>query len=140
MDKIHFENQYAKVYLNQGLNTVFLEYKAKVPSHKDFVDVNTKVISCFEAATTQKMVADIRKMGILGLESQQWVAEVLLPSLIKHLNGKPLIHAQLLDEKDILVKVSANGVKQRSTKAIENFQLHQFSDRDELEKFLKSQP
>jgi hypothetical protein len=68
------------------------------------------------------------------------VAEVLLPSLIKHLKGKPLIHAQLLDQKDILVKVSANGVKQRSTKAIENFELHQFSDRDELEKFLKSQP
>ncbi|MCE2896313.1 MAG: hypothetical protein LW721_17910 [Flammeovirgaceae bacterium] len=140
MDKIHFENQYAKVYLNQSLNTVFLEYKAKVPSHKDFIEVNTKVISCFEAANTQKMVADIRKMGILALESQQWVAEVLLPSLIKHLKGKPLIHAQLLDQKDILVKVSANGVKQRSTKAIENFELHQFSDRDELEKFLKSQP
>lgn len=140
MDKIHFENQYAKVYLNQSLDTVFLEYKAKVPSHKDFIEVNTKVISCFEAANTQKMVADIRKMGILALESQQWVAEVLLPSLIKHLKGKPLIHAQLLDQKDILVKVSANGVKQRSTKAIENFELHQFSDRDELEKFLKSQP
>lgn len=136
MDPVYFENQYAKVYFDKGLNTVFLEYKSKVPSHKEFLVVNEKVISCFESQQTQKFVADIRKMGIISLESQQWVADVLLPELLKHLKGKSLIHAQLLDEKDVMVKVSANGVKKRSAQTIENFELHQFSDLTKLKKFL----
>lgn len=138
MDKIYFENQYAKVYFNKELNTVFLEYKSKVPSHQDFIEVNKNLIGCFEVSNTQKAVADIRKMGIIGLDSQQWVAEVLLPTMIKHLKGKALIHAQLLDANEIMSKVAANGVKQKTMKSIDNFELHQFSDRVELEKFLKS--
>ena len=136
MEKIFFENQYAKVYFEKKLNTVFLEYKARVPSHQQFLVINQRVISCFEEQQTQKFVADIRKMGIISLESQQWVADVLLPALLKHLKGKPLIHAQFLDEKDVMVKVSANGVKKRSAQTIENFQLHQFSDWNELTNFL----
>lgn len=110
MQTIHFENQYDK-----GVDSVFLEYLKQGPPHKDFLEVNEAVITCFEKFTTQKFVADIRKMGIISLESQQWVAEVLLPKLIKQLKGKPLIHAQLLDEKDIMVKISANGVKQKNS-------------------------
>jgi hypothetical protein len=136
MENVFFENQYAKVYFDKVLNTVFLEYKSKVPSHKEFLTVNENVISCFKGQQTQKFVADIRKMGIISLESQQWVADVLLPTLLKHLRGKPLIHAQFLDEKDVMVKVSANGVKKRSAQAIENFQLHQFSDWNKLKTFL----
>lgn len=136
MDSVFFENQYAKVYFDKDFNTVFLEYKSKVPSHKDFLAVNEKVINCFQNHQTQKFVADIRKMGIISLESQQWVADVLLPTLLKHLKGKSLIHAQFLDEKDVMVKVSANGVKKRSAQTIENFELHQFSDWNELKKFL----
>jgi hypothetical protein len=138
MEPVFFENKYAKVYFDKTLSSVFLEYKANVPSHKEFVDINTKVISCFQAASTQKMVADIRKMGIISIESQQWVATNLLPSLIAHLKGKPLIHAQLIDEKEVMSKISANGVKQKTAKAIDNFELHQFFNRKELEQFLLS--
>jgi hypothetical protein len=138
MDNIFFENQYAKVYFDKELNTVFLKYITKVPSHREFLVINEKVVSCFQKQQTQKFVADIRKMGIISLESQQWVADVLLPALLKHLQGKSLIHAQFLDEKDVMVKVSANGVKKRSSQTMENFELHQFSDWNELEAFLRT--
>jgi hypothetical protein len=136
MDRIFFENQYAKIYFDKELNTVFLEYRSNVPSHKEFLLINENVITCFQKHQTQKFVADIRKMGIISLESQQWVADVLLPALLKHLQGKSLIHAQFLDEKDVMVKVSANGVKKRSVQAIENFELHQFNDWNKLRTFL----
>lgn len=137
MEAVYFENNYGKVYFNTSLDAVFLEYKAKVPSHKDFLELNLKIIDCFTSLQTPKLVADIRKMGILGLESQQWIVEILLPTLIKHLKGKPLIHAQLMDEKEIMAKVSANNVKQKSAKAIENFQLQQFHKMEDVEKFLR---
>lgn len=84
------------------------------------------------------MVADIRKMGIIALESQDWVASVMLPAMVAHVQGKMLIHAQLLDKKDVLAKVAGNGVKTRSQKNIEGFEVHQFFEREALELFLKS--
>ena len=136
MNTPYFENNIAKVFYDTKLNTVFLEYKAKAPTQNDFVEINTKAMECFRSFKTQKFVADIRKMGILSLEAQQFVVDKVLPALISHLAGKPLIHAQLLDEKEIMAKVSANNVKQKSAKAIENFQLHQFYTTADLEKFL----
>jgi hypothetical protein len=138
MKTTFYEDAIASVYYDGNLNTVFLEYKTKVPSHREFVTINSKVLDLFKQHNTQKFVADIRKMGIIGLDSQQWIVDVLIPGLIKHLNGKDLIHAQLLDSTEVLAKVSGNNVKQKAAQKVSGFELHQFTDRESLEKFLKS--
>ena len=76
-------------------------------------------------------------MGIISVKSQQWVVNNLLPGMIKHLKGKKLFHAQLLDPSEILSKVSANNIKDRSNTVAADFEVRQFSNDSELKEYLK---
>ena len=106
MEELYFDHAMAKVFYHPTLDCIFLEYKSKVPTYSDFLLINEKLLSCFRHYNTQKVVADIRKLGIISPQWQQWVAEMLLPEMVHHLKGKPLIHAQLFDKNDIMVKHS----------------------------------
>jgi hypothetical protein len=133
--KEFYNSSIAKVYYDSDLDTLFLEYTNKVLNDAVFIEVNTAVLNAFLLLDTQKFVADIRKMGIIGVNSQQWVVTNLLPGMIKHLKGKTLFHAQLLDPSEVLSKVSASNIRNKSKQ--EGIEVVQFSSREELENQLK---
>lgn len=132
--KEFFKDEIASVYLDTKTNVLYLEYYKKVPSHAEFLRINTALLDAFKSIHSQIVVADVRKMGILSLESQAWVPEVLLPGMIAHLKGKTFYHAQFLDPSEIFAKVSAQNVKNKAEKNIPNFELKQFSTKSELDK------
>lgn len=132
--KEFYKDNTARVYYDAELDTLFLEYIGKVLNDEQFIRINTAVLNAFKGLQTQKFVADIRKMGIISVNSQKWVLENLLPGMFKHLNGKILYHAQLLDPSEILSKVAAANIKNKST----TVEVEQFSDRNELISRLKT--
>jgi hypothetical protein len=136
--KEFFKDNTARIYYNSELDTLFLEYIGRVLNDEHFIKINQAVLDAFLTLKTQKFVADIRKMGIISVNSQKWVLENLLPGMIKHLNGKTLFHAQLLDPSEILSKVSAGNIKNKSRQVREDFEVMQFSDPEELKSFLKT--
>jgi hypothetical protein len=137
--KSYFKNEFAEVYYNEELETLFLVYLKKVPDDAMFILINTAVLDNFLKLTSYKFVADVRKMGIIGIKSQQWVVETLFPGMIKHLKGKKLIHAQIIDPKEVMSKVAAGNIKNKAdqTNANEEFSVKQFSDEAQLEEYLK---
>ncbi len=134
----YFNTETAKIYFDEELDTLFLEYLGKVKNHQEFVEINTEVLKAFESLNTQKFVADIRRMGVISVESQQWVVGYLLPGMMKHLNGRMLHHAQFLDPSEVFSKVSAVNIKTKAADREKGFEVQQFADRGELEIYLKS--
>ena len=132
--KEFYTSKTAQVYYDPTLDTLFLKYLGKVASDEQFVEINTALLNAFKGLQTQKFVADIRKMGIISLKSQEWVVNVLLPGMIGHLAGKKLFHAQLLDPSEIMAKVSASNIKNKS-KTVE---VVQFGSEQELVTYLKA--
>ena len=133
-----FENQTAKVYYHPDLDALFLEYTDKVINHAQFMVINTAVLQAFLKLQTTRFVADIRKMGVISVESQMWVINHLLPGMIKHLNGRKPVFMQLIDKSEIFAKIAANKIKDKSKDDKIGFHVTQFSDRAEMEEFLKS--
>ena len=136
--KEFFKNSFARIFYDEALNTLYLEYTSKVPNDEQFILVNQAVLDAFLKLNTQKFVADIRKMGIISLSSQGWVVKNLLPGMFKHLKGKKLYHAQFLDASEILSKVSAGNIKNKSAEVAKDFEVKQFSKEAELKEYLKS--
>ena len=133
-----FENQSAQVYYDTNFDALFLEYTGKVVSHEQFVTINTAVLNAFTKLQTVKFVADVRKMGVISIESQQWVVDHLLPGMIKHLDTRDLIHIQFMDEVEIFSKIAANKIKDKSNHVIKGLQISQFANRTKMENYLKS--
>ena len=136
--KEFYKDNSARVYYNPEVDTLFLEYLGKVQNDEHFIQINTAVLQSFRQLKTQKVVADIRKMGIIGVNSQKWVIDVLLPGMIEHLKGKTLFHAQFLDPKEIMAKVSAANIKNKSSQSLDKLEMRQFTDVGEMNAFLKS--
>lgn len=133
-----FKNNVARIHYDKSLDTLFLEYLEKVPNDASFVAINQAVLDAFTKLKTQKFVADIRRMGIISLASQDWVLKNLLPGMIKHLNGKKLHHAQFLDPSEIMSKVSGGNIKNKSTQVDSAIEVVQFSNEKELHEYLRS--
>lgn len=133
-----FENESARVYFDDTLDALFLEYTNKVINHEQFVIINTAVLNAFVKLQTVKFVADIRKMGVIGIESQKWVVDNLLPGMVKHLHGKNPVVIQLMDASEIFAKLAGNKIKENSQNAIPGFQVIQFTDRAKVEAYLRS--
>jgi len=134
--KEFYNDKVARVYYDEALDCLFLKYTDKVPHDDAFVKINTAVLHAFVSLKTQNFVADIRKMGIISLKSQQWVVDNLLPGMFKHLKGKTLYHAQLLDPSEIMSKVSASNIKAKSNQVAEGFEVTQFSSEADLRQHL----
>ncbi len=134
----YYQDNSAKVYYDTEVDTLILEYTGRVLNDAHFVQINTAVLEAFRKLKTQKFVADIRKMGIIGVTSQKWVVDVLLPGMVEHLKGKKLFHAQLLDASEVMSKVSGGNIKNKSSQAIEKLEMRQFTDAAEMRKFLKT--
>jgi hypothetical protein len=133
-----FKNSFARIFYDKELNTLFLEYLSKVPNDEQFIVVNKAVLDAFLKLKTQKFVADIRKMGIISLGSQNWVVQNLLPGMLKHLKGKKLYHAQFLDASEVMAKVSAGNIKSKSQQVAADFEVVQYTSDKELKEYLTS--
>jgi hypothetical protein len=136
--KEFYKDSSARVYYLPEVDTLFLEYFGKVLNDEHFIKINAAVLQSFKQLRTQKFVADIRKMGIIGVNSQKWVIEVLLPGMVDHLKGKTLFHAQLLDPKEIMAKVSGGNIKNKSSQTLDKLEMRQFTDAAEMTSFLKN--
>lgn len=136
--KEFYTSTVARVYYDDKVDALFLEYISSVKNDAVFVEINTAVLDAFKKLKTQKFVADIRKMGIISLTSQQWVVNTLLPGMIKHLAGKKLYHAQFLDPHEIMAKVSAANIKKKSNEVAPDFEVAQFSDIPALHNYLNT--
>jgi hypothetical protein len=134
--KEFFKNHFAAVFYDDNLDALFLQYTSKVPNDEQFIIANQAVLKAFTELNTQKFVADIRKMGIISLSAQEWVLKNLLPGMIKHLKGKMLHHAQLLDPSDIMSKVSGANIKNKSKLVAEGFEVVQFANEQEMNQYL----
>lgn len=132
-----FKNNIARIYHDLSSDTLYLEYLGKVPNDASFITVNQAVLDAFTKLKTQKFVADIRKMGIISLDAQKWVLSNLLPGMVKHLKGRKLYHAQLLDPSEILSKVSGGNIKNKSTQLMEGIEVIQFTDEKDLLEYLR---
>ena len=130
--KEYYHDTSARIFYDPELNALFLEYLGKVKNDAHFIEINQAVLDAFRELDTNKFVADIRKMGVISLNSQRWVVETLLPGMIRHLKGKKLYHAQLLDPSEIFSKVSAGNIKNKSTQVDNDFEVHQFSNEADL--------
>jgi hypothetical protein len=128
----------ARVYYDETLDTLFLEYIGKVLNDEQFIAINTEVLSAFKKLSTQKFVADIRKMGIISIASQEWVLKNLLPGMIKHLKGRKLFHAQLLDPSEVMAKVSGVNIKNKAKTVADDFEVIQFTNESEMRDYLRN--
>lgn len=70
-----YKDNSANVYYDNDVDTLFLEYTGRVLNDAHFIQINTAVLEAFRKLKTQKFIADIRKMGIIGLNSQKWVVD-----------------------------------------------------------------
>lgn len=136
--KTFYSDKSANVYYDPELDTLFLEYTGRVLNDAHFIQINTAVLDAFKKLKTQKFIADIRKMGIIGVNSQQWVVNVLLPGMVEHLKGKTLFHAQLLDSSEVMSKVSGGNIKNKSSQTIDKLEMRQFTDVVEMKQFLRT--
>lgn len=132
-----FKNDTAEVYYDDGLDALFLRYLDRVKSTAAFIDINSEVLKAFKKLNTQKFVADIREMGIISLDAQQWVVNILIPGMFEHLKGRQLYHAQLIDVTEVMSKVSGANIKTRASDESTGFKVLQFSEEGELVKYLK---
>lgn len=133
-----FENRSARIYYNASLDSLYLEYTDKVANHEQFVVINRAVLNAFEKLNTKKCAVDIRKMGVISIESQKWIVDNLIPGMIKHLAGQAPIIAQLLDEAEIFARFAANKINEKVNGDKTGLQVMQFTDRAKMEAYLKS--
>ncbi|HET8859382.1 hypothetical protein [Marivirga sp.] len=134
--RLFYECKTARVYYYIKLKALFLEYTSKVKSDAEFIEINSEVLKAFQQLDCNQFVADIRRMGVISVASQQWIVKNLIPGLMKHLKGKPLFHAQLLDPVEVFAKVSAKNIKTKSAQEIPGFIVEQFYDTASLENYL----
>ena len=132
-----FDNDIAAVFYDEKLDALFLQYKSKPKNLAEFIEVNQATLEAFQLLNTVNFVADIRKMSIISLEAQQWVLENLFPACVKHLKGRQLFHAQLMDPSEIMSKVAANNLKRKTE--IQGFTINQFGDEESLSNALLNQ-
>ena len=135
--KEYFSNQVAKVYFHDDHEAMYLEYLQKVPNHDAFLEINKAFLSAFKENDTPYFIVDARKMGMIKVESQRWAVEYLIPEMIKHLGGKKLFHVQLIDQKDVMNRVSASNIRIGASQVKENLEIIQVGSEEEVEQYLK---
>jgi hypothetical protein len=136
--KEFYKNQFATVFYEDNLDALFLQYTNRVPNDEQFIIANQAVLKAFTELNTSRFVADIRKMGIISLNAQDWVLKNLIPGMIRHLKGKTLFHAQLLDASEIMSKVSASNIKNKSSQMTQGMEIMQFTNEEEMNQHLKT--
>lgn len=136
MTKEFYRADFVSVFYDEDTHALWVKYFQKAPSDKHVIPVIDAMLSGFKQSNTQKFMADIRKMGILGTDSQSLIVNKLIPGMISHLNGKKLYHAQLIDPAEIMAKITANKVKSKIE--TEGVEIIQFTNELDAIAYMKS--
>lgn len=136
MTKEFYKTDFVSVFYDEDTHALWVKYFHKVPSDKHFIPVVDAMLKGFKLSNTQRFMADIRKMGVLGIDSQSLIVTKLIPCMINHLNGKKLYHAQLIDPGEIMGKVAANNVKRKAEN--ESIEIVQFVNERDAIAYIKS--
>jgi hypothetical protein len=136
MTKEFYRADFVSVFYHEDTHALWVKYFQKVPSDKHVIPVIDAMLNGFKQSNTQKFMADIRKMGVLGTDSQSLIVNKLIPGMVSHLNGKRLYHAQLIDPGEIMAKITANNVKRKSDN--EKIEIVQFVNERDAIAYMKS--
>lgn len=136
MTKEFYRADFVSVFYHEDTHALWVKYFQKVPSDKHVIPVVDAMLNGFKQSNTQKFMADIRKMGVLGTDSQSLIVNKLIPGMVSHLNGKRLYHAQLIDPGEIMAKITANNVKRKSDN--EKIEIVQFVNERDAIAYMKS--
>jgi hypothetical protein len=136
MTKEFYRADFVSVFYHEDTHALWVKYFQKVPSDKHVIPVIDAMLNGFKQSNTQKFMADIRKMGVLGTDSQSLIVNKLIPGMVSHLNGKRLYHAQLIDPGEIMAKITANNVKHKSGN--EKIEIVQFVNERDAIAYMKS--
>jgi hypothetical protein len=138
LTKEFYSADFVRVFHDEDINALCVKYFQRVPSDKHFIPVVNAMLEGFKQLNTQKFMADIRKMGVLGIDSQSLIITKPLPGMISHLQGRKLYHVQLIDPGEIMAKVTANNVKHKSKN--ESVEIVQFIDERKAMSYMMSVP
>lgn len=107
-----FENEIVDIIYDEELRILSLVYKEK-PKGDHFIAVNQKFIEVFKTLDCNKILINAIVIKVVGVENQNWVAHTMIPELLKHIKGKTLFHAQILNS-DAFVQFAARNIEKKS--------------------------
>jgi hypothetical protein len=135
----YYKDEAAFVYYDRDVDTLFLRHEKKVINDQQFVNINAAAWRAFRSLQTAKFVVDVRKMGMISINSQKWILDTFLPKMVFHLNDRKLLYVQLVDNKELLSKVCASNIANRARQISTKVEVIQFADEREMNAFLKIQ-
>lgn len=110
--KKFFDNDYVTIGYSAPLDALVLLYKRQ-GKEDEFFEINKKLLDVYVDIKSGKCHVDLRKMGVVSVKGQQFIGEVVLPTLVDMSPNKTLFHSQLLD-KDVFANVAASKIKSTS--------------------------
>lgn len=136
--QVLFENQFATIEYDANVDSLNLIYKAN-PRYEDFIVANEKFLEEFTKRDKFRFLVDARKMGVIGIDAQNYIIQKFIPSLMAHMKGKTLYHVQVVPQNEVFAKVAANNIKSKSEREVKGFVIRQFFIEAEAKEWLRQQ-
>ncbi|MBD0255214.1 MAG: hypothetical protein ICV83_05800 [Cytophagales bacterium] len=118
--QILFENRSLTLSLLEGI--LLVTYKNRATNEEYRVNLDKQVELVRQHRLT-KAVFDLRKMGVLSAENQQYTSQVYMPQITK----AGLKHSAMIVPEDIFGEASAKNVTSRVKNEVV-FSMHYFKD------------
>ena len=119
--KILFENRSLTLSLLEG-NILLVAYKTRASNEEYLINLN-KQVELVKQYGISKAVFDLRKMGVLSAENQQYTSQVYMPQITK----AGLKNSALIVPEDIFGEASARNVTDRVKNEVV-YSMHHFKD------------
>lgn len=111
---IKFENEFIEIIYDEELKVLSFVYKVQPQSDK-FMELNQKFLDEFKTLDCNKILINAIEIKLVSVENQNWVANTMIPEMLKHINGRKLYHAQILNS-DAFVQFAAHNIQKKSMK------------------------
>jgi hypothetical protein len=118
--QILFENRSVTLSLLGGILLVMYKNRATNEEYRVNLD---KQVELVRQHRITKVVFDLRKMGVLSAENQQYTSQVYMPQITK----AGLKHSAMIVPEDIFGEASAKNVTSRVKNEVV-FSMHYFKD------------
>ncbi len=118
--QILFENRSVTLSLLEGILLVMYKNRATNEEYRANLD---KQVELVRQHRITKVVFDLRKMGVLSAENQQYTSQVYMPQITQ----AGLKHSAMIVPEDIFGEASAKNVTSRVKNEVV-FSMHYFKD------------
>jgi hypothetical protein len=118
--QILFENRSVTLSLLEGILLVMYKNRATNEEYRVNLD---KQVELVRQHRITKVVFDLRKMGVLSAENQQYTSQVYMPQITQ----AGLKHSAMIVPEDIFGEASAKNVTSRVKNEVV-FSMHYFKD------------